>query len=395
MEIIKQSIGIDIAKSSFTACICSWRMDQSYNLSEVRTFTNTKNGFNQLTKWVDKQTLKTVEISFVMEATGVYYEQLAYHLTRIEKQVSVLLPNKVSHYSKSLNIKTKTDEDDARVIAMMGCERRLRRWTAPSVIYKNLRSICRLYKTLQDDKTQTTNRLKQLKCGYEPLKEAVKFHESTIRRLDKELKKLEKMMEQTLRSDSEIWAKVEHLLTIKGIGLKTIAIVLGETQGFALIKNQRQLTSYCGYDVVKRESGTSIKGKTRISKKGNSNIRSAMYFPAMVATRFNPKMKEIYKRLLRNKKEKKVALVALQRRLLVLMYTLWKTNQPYNEVYNKEESGFQNEEVHTSSSTRKVETEKVRTKVVGIKEIPTTQNEHLYDQASEALLRQCKYLEKS
>jgi len=392
MEIIKQSVGIDIAKSSFTACICSWRMDQSYNLSEVRTFTNSKNGFNQLTKWVDKQTLKTVEISFVMEATGVYYEQLAYHLTRIKKQVSVLLPNKVSHYTKSLNIKTKTDEDDARVIAMMGCERRLRRWAAPSVIYKNLRSICRLYKTLQDDKIQTTNRLKQLKCGYEPLKEAVKFHESSIRRLDKELKKLEKMMQQTLRSDTKIWAKVEHLLTIKGIGLKTIAIVLGETQGFALIKNQRQLTSYCGYDVVRRESGTSIKGKTRISKKGNSNIRSAMHFPAMVATRFNPKMKEIYKRLLNNKKEKKVALVALQRRLLVLMYALWKSDQPYKENHMKGISGFHDEEAPFSSSTQRVETKKEE-KVVGVKRQPTTQNEHLYDQASEALLRHPKYLE--
>ena len=87
-------------------------------------------------------------------------------------------------------------------------------------------------------------------CGYEPLKEAIKIHKSSIKRLEKEIKKLELQMKEVLQSDSKVWSKVENLLTIKGIGLKTIAIVLGETQGFALIKNQRQLTSYCGYDVV-------------------------------------------------------------------------------------------------------------------------------------------------
>jgi len=369
MEFIKQSVGIDIAKFSFTACLCSWRMDQTFELSEVRTFSNDKNGFNQLTKWIDRKRITTVPSRYVMEATGVYYESLAYHLTRIKKEVSVLLPNKVTYYAKSLNIKTKTDQDDARVIARMGCERQMRKWTAPSATFKELRSVCRLYKVLQDDKTQTNNRLKQIKCGHEPLQEAVNFHESTIRRLDEEMKKLEKMMEQILRSDDDIWNKVQHLKTIKGIGLKTIAIILGETQGFALIKNQRQLTSFCGYDVVRRESGTSIKGKTRISKKGNSNIRSAMYFPAMVASRYNPKMKKTYEGLLEK-----------------LMYTLWRTDQPYMENYHLGiKSGFHVEEVPSSSSTRRVE---IKEKVVGVKGHPTTLNEHLYDQASEALLRQ-------
>lgn len=389
MEIIKQSIGIDISKLTFTACLCSLYVDQKCELSEVRHFSNDKKGFNQLTKWVDKKRSKDLKINYAMEATGVYYESLAYHLIKIGKQVSVLLPNKVLHYGKSLNVKTKTDENDAKVIAMMACERKLKSWTPPLAIYKKLRSICRLYQTVQEDKTQATNRLKQLQCSYKPLKEAVSFHKSTIKRLDKELKKVEKLMEQALRSDDKLWSKVENLLTIKGIGLKTIAIIIGETQGFALIKNQRQLSSYCGYDVVRRESGTSIKAKTKISKKGNSQVRSALYFPAMVASRHNTKLKAVYKRLLANKKEKKVALVALQRRLLVLMYALWKTDQPYNENYGNEcKSGSQKEEVPSSSSTQGVESKQEKLRVVGVKRQPTTQNGHLYDQTSEALLHQ-------
>ena len=389
MDILKQCVGIDIAKLSFTACVIKRTINFEEEESEVREFANEKKGFNQFVKWVGKVISKEVDVHFVMEATGIYYEQLAYHLCKLNKKVSVLLPNKVAHYSKSLNVKTKTDAVDAKVIAKMGCERNLCPWLPPSDLYKNLRSLCRLYKALQGDKTQTTNRLKQIQCGYKPLKEVIKIHRSTISRLTKELKNLEAMMERTLRSDTEVWSKVENLLSIKGIGLKTIAIVLGETQGFALIKNQRQLVSYCGYDVVKRESGTSIKGKTRISKKGNSNIRSAMHFPSMVATRFNPKMKEVYERIIATKKIKKIGLVAIQRRLLVLMYSLWKTDQAYVENYEMvKRSGFQKEEEPSSSSTRRVDKEAEKEKVVGAKKLPPTQNEHLYDQTSEALLRQ-------
>lgn len=288
-------------------------------------------------RWVRKICDKSIPVHYVMEATGTYYELLAYHLDKIKKQVSVVLANKVNHYIKSLNIKTKTDVSDARAISLLGAERNLALWKPPHPLFKELRSLTRLYRTLLADKTMANNRLKQLECAYEPLKLALKVHRASIKRIDKQLNSIVNHMEKLLRSDSAIWSKVEKLLTIKGIGLKTVALVLGETQGFQQIVNQRQLTSYCGYDVVKRESGTSINGRTKISKKGNSHIRASLHFPAMVATRFNPKMKQIYQRLLAKKKSKKTALVAIQRRLLVLMYALWKTDRSYCEKYDPKE----------------------------------------------------------
>lgn len=389
MDLVKQSLGIDMAKLTFTACLCQRYSNQIDDLSEVRTFDNNKTGFNQLIKWVNKISKKSKAVYYVMEATGVYYESLAYHLHKIKKCVCVVLPNKVHHYSKSLNVKTKTDEVDAKIISMMGCERNLFEWTPASSLFRRLRDLCRLHNALMHDKVQTTNRLKQLKCGHDPLKEALKIYKSNIERLSKELKKLEKKMEDQLRLDPQIWSKVENILKIKGLGIKTVAIVLGETQGFKLIQNQRQLISYCGYDVVQRESGTSIKGKTRISKKGNSNIRSAMHFPSMVASRYNPKMKEIYQRIIKTKPSKKIGLVAIQRRLLVLMYSLWKTESVYDENYgNKKMSGFQTEDSSSSSSTGTVDLDKKILKVDGACKQPSTQNEPQYDQSSEVLLRQ-------
>lgn len=393
MELLSQSVGIDISKSTFTGCVCKRYQDGTIELSDVSEFLNSKPGYNQLLKWQRKLTEKGVPVNFVMEATGIYYEQLAYHLTNLKKQVHVVLPNKIAYYAKSLNVKTKTDVEDAKVISRFGAERKLTLWSPPSSMFKELRALTRLYESLQHDKTISTNRLKQVKSGYKPVKLVVKTYEDGIEKLKKQLTKVEAEMTKLLKSDSEIWSKVENLLTIKGIGLKTIAIVLGETQGFKLIKNQRQLVSYCGLDVVERESGTSIKGKTRISKKGNSHIRAALHFPALVASRYNKRMSEVYIRIMKNKSSKMIGMVALQRRLLVLMYSLWKTNSPYNENYHlKGTSGYQDEEDSSSSSTRRVETNedvntKEKEKVDGATGLQSTQNEPLYEQASEALLR--------
>lgn len=386
MTILKQSVGIDIAKLTFTACVIIKYYDLSEKVSENRKFDNNKKGFNQLTKWVAKHIDKNTTVYYAMEATGIYYEPLAYHLDKLKKTVSVILPNKVSYFAKSLNIKDKTDPIDASTIALMSCERKLSKWKAPSPVYKKLRAVCRLHNSLLHDKTQNINRLKQIKCGFEPVEISLKMLKSNIKRLEKQLKQLELAMEEILKSDDQIWSKVNNLLTIKGVGLKTIAVVLAETQGFALFKNQRQLISYCGYDVVGKQSGSSINGKAKISKKGNSYIRAAMYFPSISASMHNVKLKKVYTRINKKQNIKSIGLVALQRRLLVLMYTLWKTNSPYIDNYEELKSGFHEEDGPSSSSTRRVENISSKEKVDGAQRLASTQNEHPYDQSSDVLL---------
>ncbi len=132
--------------------------------------------------------------------------------------------------------------------------------------------------------------------------------------------------------------KVEKLLTIKGVGILTVATIIAETLGFQFVKNAKQLASYAGYDVVQRESEISIKGKTRISKKGNRYIRNALYFPAMVACRYNENLKKTYLRIIENKSSKMVGQIAIQRKLLILIYTLWKKNEAYDTNFTKKSS---------------------------------------------------------
>ncbi|MBO9633757.1 MAG: IS110 family transposase, partial [Chitinophagaceae bacterium] len=109
------------------------------------------------------------------------------------------------------------------------------------------------------------------------------------------------------------------------------SIFIAETQAFKLIKNSKQLVSYAGYDVVENQSGTSVRGKTRISKKGNSRIRAALYLPSVVASNHNKPMKIMYDRLNTTKTNKKISLTAIQRKLLVLMFSMWKNDTVFEE----------------------------------------------------------------
>lgn len=335
MEALKQSIGIDISKDSFTACLCSYYSDSTHSFTKVESFKNDKKGFNQLLRWVRKKGEKNVKLVYLMEATGVYYERLAYHLFSIKQVVHVVLPNTSKHYFSSLNIKTKTDALDAKVLSRFGVEREHKNWTPPGKNILHLRNLSRYRVQLQEQKTALLN----IKHSKEHSQDIQKFilnsNKVIIAQIEKQINKIKKQIELLIANDEELKNKVDKILTIKGVGLMTVATVIAETLGFEHVKNSKQLVSYAGYDVVQRESGTSIKGKTRISKKGNRYIRKALYFPAMVACRHNTIMKENYLRIIRKKPSKMVGQVAIQRKLLILIFTLWKNNTEYNCDYKK------------------------------------------------------------
>jgi len=335
MKVQKQSIGIDISKDTFTACLCLLNQDGSLTFSEVKTFKNEKKGFNQLLRWSRKAKDSSLSLSFLMEATGVYYERLSHHLYDIKQEVIVILPNTSKHYFLSLNIKTKTDEIDAKILSQFGVERRHQKWIKPSETYLHLRNLTRYYVQLQEQKTSLGNIKHSKMNSHDVQKLILKSNTKLIKEIDKQISLVKLEIEKLIKTDPPLQDKVDKLLTIKGVGILTVATILAETLGFQYVKNVKQLTSYAGYDVVQRESGTSIKGKTRISKKGNRYIRNALYFPAMVACRYNENLKQNYLRIIQAKSSKMIGQVAIQRKLLILIYTLWKKNEIYDVDHTK------------------------------------------------------------
>lgn len=125
------------------------------------------------------------------------------------------------------------------------------------------------------------------------------------------------------------------MTTIPGLGELTAVIILAETNGFELIRNKKQLTSYAGMDIKEKQSGTSVKGKPRLSKKGNKHIRRAMHLPSLAAVRHNQIYKKVYARLVSKHGIKMKALIAIQRKLLELSYILVKNQSVFDPNYEE------------------------------------------------------------
>jgi len=336
MRYLKKVIGIDISKDSFVIRFGTLNNELQQKIGEAFTFSNDLKGFKKFSNTLSKipayQDNVDTPCWFVMEATGVYYENLAYFLISKKHLVSVLLPNKTKYFFKTLNIKSKTDKLDASALAQFGLEKQVPAWTPPSGLMKDIKELTREYHNLVVMSTQIKNKIHAKEYSYQASKDNVKRLVQQLNLLKKQITQVKKQLENLVRSDEDLSNRINNIMTAKGLGFLTVITIVGETNGFVLIKNIKQLTSYAGYDVVQNQSGK-FSGKTKISKKGNKFIRNALYFPALAAVRCDDKFKEFYKRLCIKKVYKKIAIVAVSRKLLALIYTLWKKNEVYNPNY--------------------------------------------------------------
>jgi len=343
-KIVKQVVGVDVAQSELVVCLGRMTDDWSAELYANKTFANTKGGMQALAVWVKKQTDPEVAVRFVMEATGVYHEGLAYFLEEKGCQVSIVLPNKISNYMRTLEVKTITDKTSSQAIALFGLERKLDNWKRPKEIFRKLRQLTRERDQIIVERTMVKNQLHAEQTEAYPNKTSLKRIKARITILTKQEKEIKNELAVLIAQDAEVKKMKATISSAPGIGLLTAATVLAETNGFDLIRNKRQLASYAGYDVTEKQSGTSVKGKPRISKKGNKYLRKAMHLPALAAIRHNERFKAIYARLISKHGIKMKAAVAVQRKLLEMTYTLYKTNKPFDKNYlqQKEMNGTKN-----------------------------------------------------
>jgi len=332
-KIVKQIVAIDVALKELVVCLGRMYDDWSPELYANKTFANTEKGMEALVLWVKKQIEDQVSLRFVMEATGVYHEVLAYFLEEKGYELSIVLPNKISNYMRTLDVKTITDKTASQAIAMFGLERKLDNWKRPKEIYRKLRQLTRERDQIIQERTIVKNQLHAEQAEAWPNKTSLKRIKDRISILNKQEKEIKAEVATLIAQEEEVKKIIVIICSLPGIGLLTAAIVLAETNGFDLIRNRRQLTSYAGFDIKEKQSGTSVKGKSRISKKGNKYLRKAMHLPALTAIRHNERFKAIFARLVSKHGIKMKAAVAIQRKLLEMIYTLYKTNKPFDKNY--------------------------------------------------------------
>jgi transposase len=332
-KVVKQVLGIDVAQDELVVCLGRMYDDLSPELVAHKTFANNEKGFGILLQWVDKLADAGTSVRFAMEATGVYHEKVAYFLHEQGLQVSIVLPNKISNYCRTLNVKTVTDKTASEAITMFGLERKLDCWQPSKGIYKKLQQLTRERSQLMDERTVIKNQLHAEQSEARPSKQSIKRAKKRELLLSEQEKEIKQEIADLLKTDEEVKQVLLLICTIPGIGMLTAATILAETNGFELIRNKRQLTSYAGLDVKEKQSGTSVKGKSQISKRGNRHLRKAMHLPALSAIRHDERFKAIFVRLVSKHGIKMKAAVAVQRKLLEMSYTIYRTQKPFDKEF--------------------------------------------------------------
>lgn len=330
MNVLKQSVGIDISKDTLDVTFKE-QSSKGTKIKGTRKFDNNLDGFQNLVEWCEKREAGDITV-YVMEATGIYHEEVLYYLNDMGKKVCVELPQRIKYYSKSKGVKTKTDKIDSGIIADYGLERELRFWTQPSENFREIRFLSREHDALLLSKNQSSNRLHAVKHSKQKPAQVIARYETQIAFYNNQLTEIEEEIKALVNQDTSLKKKLDNVVSIKGVGLMTAVKVISETDGFFLFKSISQLVSYAGLDVVDNQSG-SYTGKTRISKKGNSRLRKALYMPAMTAIQYNEDLKQFNTRIMQTHHYKKQGIVAVMRKLLILIYTLWKKDVKYVPNY--------------------------------------------------------------
>lgn len=337
-KVLKQVAGIDVAQKELVITLGRMFEDLTIELFSYKVFKNSDSGIKSLIDWVNNQIENIVPVRYVMEATGVYHQKFAYYLVDNGYEVSIILPNKISNYMRTIEQKTITDKSCSQAIAQFGLERKLDNWKKPKCIYRSLQQLTRERDQIVQERSVIKNQIHAESTEAMPNNGSLDRMSARIKLLNSQEKEIKKEISEIVKNDQETKKAVERIKSIPGVGELTAVIILAETNGFELIRNKSQLTGYAGLDVREKQSGTSVKGKPRISKKGNRNLRKAVHLPALSAVKWDENFKGIYARLVSKHGIKMKALVAIQRKILELIYILFKNETVYDKEYSTKNS---------------------------------------------------------
>lgn len=383
-ELIKYVVGIDVAKDKLDVCLISLNKELNCKVVATHKFANTINGFTELLEWREKHFKEPVPVQTLMEASGVYHEKLAIFLTEKHKQVYVVLPNKARKFMQAMGLKSKNDKIDAQGLARMCAQHKFDAWSPLGKYYYELRLLTRQHQNLQETTTSFKNQLHALNHSGYPSKQVSKQLEKTIEFFNKQLKEIKQLIDQHISKDEEVKRKLSQICKVKGLSILSVATILAETNGFELFKNNRQVVSYSGYDVVENQSGNHF-GKTKISKKGNSRIRRILHMPALVVvTQKQRPFVQLYERVYSKTGIKMKGYVAVQKKLLIMIYTLWKKDEAYQPDYLVNKASG-NEELGGLSPLFFEKKFSGTIKEVVLPEGSTKQDEHRYNESHEVL----------
>ena len=314
-------LGIDVSKLKLAVAVL---LNGKFR---TKTVTNDQAGFEALWSWLER--FDRMPEHVCLEATGSYGEDVATFLHDRGLVVSIVNPARVKGFAQSEGLRTKTDKVDARLIASfcLSKQEKLQRWQPALVEQRELRDLTRRLEALKNMRGQEENRLegKLSEVVVTNLREHIQY-------LDKQIQQLETRIKDHIDRHPGLRQQCDLLTTIPGIAETTSANLISELH-FDQFATARQAAAYAGLTPSDRESGTSVKGRPKLSKIGSRRLRKALYMPALAAIRYNPTLSEFANRLERKGKAAKVIISAVMRKMIHMAFGVLRSGRPFNPNY--------------------------------------------------------------
>lgn len=329
------SIGLDISKSTVNVHIPLTQLD----LEIENSLSSFKALYSKLKKLYKKEIDK---LTFIFEPTGGYSSLLYRFCADKKTQVFLINPKQSSNFSKAVAQRNKSDRVDAKVLSQAILVAREGEIAVPSInpLVEEIKELMVYYKLKMKQRVQLSNHLESL--------ESKQSNSLLTKRLKKEIKALKEIevslmdeMYELITQDKKLKQQYDCIESIDGLG-KVSSIALLHLFLRYPNTNQRQITSLAGLDPIIKESGTSIKGRSRISKAGAKLYRGSLFMATMSATRHNAQMKYVYERLKANGKHTTLAQIAVMRKLVVIAHSLFKSGETYDKDAFITHCGLQN-----------------------------------------------------
>jgi len=267
----------------------------------------------------------------VMEATGYYHYRLAQFLYKSCVSVSVVNPLSVKRFIQMKLAKVKTDKSDSKAICEYGQMNAVPLYTALNEVQSECLQLFSLLDSYVKQRTGSKNKLHGEDTLGIPSKFVYRSLKRHVKQLQKEIQGIEERLLELVKQDQQ--DQLTLLKSIPGMGVKTALFLIVVTDGFSKFENASQLSSYAGITPTIRESGSSVRGRSRISKVGNQKMRNLLFLCAFSACKYNKACREIYERLVAKGKSKKLALIAVANKLLKQAFAIAKSGRPYDENF--------------------------------------------------------------
>jgi transposase len=314
-------VGIDVAKSKLDVAL----LDERGKVKN-HVFANDVKGHLALTEWLSQRGCSPEHTRVCMEATGCYSETVATALADADWKVSVVNPARVKGFAQGELLRNKTDRADAALLARFGQAMQPEPWVAPPLEVRQLRALVDRLQSLKEMHQQEANRL-EAAMNQVGMRESIESHMTW---LQASIKQLERQIEDHIDGHPGLREDARLITSIPGVGNTTAAKVmayLGDTRRF---KNAKALAAFIGVTPRLKLSGSSVRGRSMISRSGHAEIRRSLYMPALVALKHNPIIKTFGERLKAGGLAPKAVVAASMHKLVHLIYGILKSGRPFN-----------------------------------------------------------------